>query len=1277
MLTTSRDEGNFENEAGNTTDPFSIEIWFSLAELGDTFLGGILLGAQDLPFQETSDASGWPYVHQQLLSIDPMGNLWCSFLDRPTPVCVARELSPNHWYHVVVTYGGDAGSDCATFARNDLPEQLLTVYLNGEQRISDTGPLLTDWEKLRHVNVGSGCISGLAPAKPEPHFSGWFGFSGLVFDMRVWRRKELSSAQVQLLFRGSSDFVDDPSYSLRRDLLGEAMDQSSDKTPRERSSSTRAPKLQGPPFAELVRRSMSTLPVVSEPTTLRRFLQTQSIANICEDMMPSLLAKLRHVPTPGDANDVNSVPLESVSAFLDAILLAHADRLMVQDNRHHMATLQSEGQLPPVTRDAFFERFKPKSSTQTLCGYLFQRNDIVFNCKTCQSDETCVLCLKCFQNGNHEGHDVFFHRTSPGGVCDCGDSEAWAPEGFCVYHGQRDGDAATANSDHHADSLPDEIVQVADALFTAIVDFCVEMAKRSMHVFDAECVDEQGRQILNELRRELQERGYPMDDAQVMERQFHVRICNDDVHSDEDLIRSLSQKRIPKAEDLVRAIDSNGSEIVAKKLTLRDALTLMQALKSEGWHVCVVQDKFIHDEDVLLRVTQWVKAICSLSKQLHVLFCDKLFATNGQSKEPIQVMFLSDPYFRKDIVLELYELYLKLQGDKDPKLQFSIVFLKVYNRISARQEKQHLTRLEHILDEVADEQVKRSVMMAPLGDGAGDDDSLGDGAMEPTKYILKKEYFKEYDPSFYHLSRSSHEKAQFARQEALFKTWKVEDPPVPLVTQVPPPHVSLGSVRFLVLEKGLLGVLRLILEDASCLTDGNCEGTSCTPGVKRTNVMVVLRAIHLINLAVLVLKRGAGGATLPQQNDVVLSESKRRQTLALLRNGPDAFEESDTASRGKKRVKRQPMSNDDGDVQMSSDSDQGDMSEVKDLSIVALLVTLSKDMLAALNRVIHAYVEVKVWSGMKKHEELVAENGMSKSELKKLHQQRAIAAMMARQKAFAQSNAFAEMDDEDQDDDDSGGSGSSGKFGMDSDEPNHELPGHTIIYRPPPPPDCIICSQKEKDEPIMYIGHAQMSRVNAHALENLPGDVETAIADGYNRVEDNNIPSSSPFGITKYFESVRAQSRFNLEHSQTNIAFDAHFGEFLCPLCQALSSMLVPCLPICSPLTLADQQRDRDAMERVFQSKQDTSIILSWLADGLPSRLETLAPQDECMSDDDDEDERTHLQRQDDVRAMNQFAVSFLEVLLRFQPEMTHLATAMTALKKGFLSTGPQLTHLI
>ncbi|GMH58629.1 hypothetical protein TL16_g02650 [Triparma laevis f. inornata] len=68
------------------------------------------------------------------------------------------------------------------------------------------------------------------------------------------------------------------------------------------------------------------------------------------------------------------------------------------------------------------------------CGYIFQPGDIAWNCRTCQSDPTCVLCNACFQASDHEGHDVQFHRTQPGGCCDCGDTDAWKVEGCCPKH---------------------------------------------------------------------------------------------------------------------------------------------------------------------------------------------------------------------------------------------------------------------------------------------------------------------------------------------------------------------------------------------------------------------------------------------------------------------------------------------------------------------------------------------------------------------------------------------------------------------------------------------------------------------------------------------------------------------------------------------------------------------------------------------------------------------------------------------------------------------------
>lgn len=33
-----------------------------------------------------------------------------------------------------------------------------------------------------------------------------------------------------------------------------------------------------------------------------------------------------------------------------------------------------------------------------------------------------AICMDCFSNGNHEGHDYKIHKSS-GGVCDCGDPQ--------------------------------------------------------------------------------------------------------------------------------------------------------------------------------------------------------------------------------------------------------------------------------------------------------------------------------------------------------------------------------------------------------------------------------------------------------------------------------------------------------------------------------------------------------------------------------------------------------------------------------------------------------------------------------------------------------------------------------------------------------------------------------------------------------------------------------------------------------------------------------------
>ncbi|KAK4749367.1 hypothetical protein SAY87_026816 [Trapa incisa] len=68
-----------------------------------------------------------------------------------------------------------------------------------------------------------------------------------------------------------------------------------------------------------------------------------------------------------------------------------------------------------------------------VCGAVWGNNDIAYRCRTCEHDPTCAICVPCFENGNHEGHDYSTIYTG-GGCCDCGDVTAWKREGFCSKH---------------------------------------------------------------------------------------------------------------------------------------------------------------------------------------------------------------------------------------------------------------------------------------------------------------------------------------------------------------------------------------------------------------------------------------------------------------------------------------------------------------------------------------------------------------------------------------------------------------------------------------------------------------------------------------------------------------------------------------------------------------------------------------------------------------------------------------------------------------------------
>ncbi|KAG7380492.1 hypothetical protein PHYPSEUDO_007154 [Phytophthora pseudosyringae] len=148
---------------------FNFDVWFALLpeqQPDGAAIGGTIYGLQSVH----AESRAWPKFHQQFVVVSATGDLFCSVVDH-RPV-VQSQLQVERWYHVALTY--------------DHVTQRQDVYVDGERRRSDTGPLHREMEFLKYEQVGTGCITANALHFPRPGYLGWYGFNGVIDEFRVW-----------------------------------------------------------------------------------------------------------------------------------------------------------------------------------------------------------------------------------------------------------------------------------------------------------------------------------------------------------------------------------------------------------------------------------------------------------------------------------------------------------------------------------------------------------------------------------------------------------------------------------------------------------------------------------------------------------------------------------------------------------------------------------------------------------------------------------------------------------------------------------------------------------------------------------------------------------------------------------------------------------------------------------------------------------------------------------------------------------------------------------
>ena len=94
------------------------------------------------------------------------------------------------------------------------------------------------------------------------------------------------------------------------------------------------------------------------------------------------------------------------------------------------------------------------------CGRKFKVGEPLYRCQECGYDDTCVLCIHCFNPKDHENHHIYVDICNDytSGICDCGDEEAWHNKLHCKADEEdkiENADTVNANNDNNDEIMTD------------------------------------------------------------------------------------------------------------------------------------------------------------------------------------------------------------------------------------------------------------------------------------------------------------------------------------------------------------------------------------------------------------------------------------------------------------------------------------------------------------------------------------------------------------------------------------------------------------------------------------------------------------------------------------------------------------------------------------------------------------------------------------------------------------------------------------------------------
>ncbi|RYO37704.1 E3 ubiquitin-protein ligase [Alternaria arborescens] len=266
------------------------------------------------------------------------------------------------------------------------------------------------------------------------------------------------------------------------------------------------------------------------------------------------------------------------------------------------------------------------------CGHIFKNGEATYRCKTCSADDTCVLCARCFDASDHEGHQVFV-SVSPGnsGCCDCGDDEAWIRPVHCNIHSiDPERESKAAGKARQGSMLPDELVETIRTTIARTLDYLIDVFSCSPEQLRLLKTEESIRQ--DERNSRLTSRWYEAGDESEECDEFCLVLWNDEKHTVNDVrdqvARACKQKL---AFGLAKAYEINdvGRSAIVYRTDLNDLLRMAKIIEEIKLTVTIRSARDTFREQMGGVLIEWIQDIagCSVGEDNQILrrtVCEEL-----------------------------------------------------------------------------------------------------------------------------------------------------------------------------------------------------------------------------------------------------------------------------------------------------------------------------------------------------------------------------------------------------------------------------------------------------------------------------------------------------------------------------------------------------------------------------------------------------------------------------------------------------------------------------